>query len=152
MLRSISSICVVAFTAVGAPQALAQRPAASITIADSLLELDREWGRSYVTGDSAFVDRLLAPDWIGWYDDHLVDKKIALGEIRAGSPRLLEDVVEEATVRVFGSSAVIQARERVRVPDEHGAHWETRHITDVFLLRDGRWYVIASHDSVIPNP
>jgi len=72
--------------------------------------------------------------------------------MRAGSHRLLEDIVDQATVRIFGSTAVIQARERGRYADSSGEHWVTHHITDVFIHRDGRWVVIASHDSLIPNP
>jgi ketosteroid isomerase-like protein len=122
-------------------------------VADSLLALDRRWGQAYVTGDSAFVAGFLAEDWIGWFDDGQETKGSALAQLRTGAPRLLEDIVDQATVRVFGTMAIVQARERNRVADSTGArHWETRHITDVFIVRKGRWMVVASHDSRIPNP
>jgi len=126
------------------------RPAAST--ADYLSALDRRWGQAYVHGDSAFIASLLATDYVGWYDDQAANRASALAEVRAGAPLLLEDIVDQAIVRVFGTMAVIQARERAKVPDAKGGHWETRHITDVFIQRSGRWFVIASHDSRIPNP
>jgi len=131
----------------------AQSSPRATALADSLLRLDQKWGQAYVIGDSAFVDAFVADDWIGWFDDHRTDKPSALRELRSGAPRLLADSVDRATVRIFGDMAVVQARERNRVPDSSRAgHWETRHITDVLIRRHGRWQVLASHDSRIPNP
>jgi len=98
------------------------------------------------------VAGFVADDWRGWFDDHADNKASVLTAVRTGAPRLLEDIVDQATVRIFGEMAVIQARERNRVPDATGGHWETRHITDVFVHRAGGWVVIASHDSRIPTP
>jgi len=127
---------------------------AQSAIQDSLLALDRRWGQAFVNGhDSVFVAGLLADDWIGWFDEAPTTRAESMAELRTGAPRLLEDIVDEATVRVFGDAAVIQARERNRVRDPNGGeHWETRHITDVFVHRGGRWVIVASHDSRIPNP
>lgn len=133
----------------------AQAHTTSITrlaLSDSLLALDRRWGQAYVHADSAFVAGFVAADWRGWFDDRSADRASVLAQMRAGAPRLLEDIVDQATVRIFGSAAVIQARERNRVPDAKGGHWETRHITDVLIHRPEGWVVVASHDSRIPNP
>ena len=120
--------------------------------ADSILQLDRAWGQAYVQGDSLLVQNLLAADWIGWFDDQEVDKTSELAGFRTGRNDIQEDIIDNAHVRVLGTTAVVQARERVRVADASGEHWETRHIPDVFLRRHGHWLVIASHDSRIPNP
>jgi uncharacterized protein DUF4440 len=120
-------------------------------VADSILQLDRAWGQAYVHGDSLLVKNLLAPDWRGWYDDAGADKASELAEWRAGSNHTLEDIIDSARVRIFGGTAIVQARERVRVADTAGEHWETRHITDVFVHQHGRWLVEASHDSPVPN-
>jgi len=102
--------------------------------------------------DSAFVAGFVADDWRGWFDDHADNKASVLAAVRSGAPHSLEDIVDQATVRVFGQVAVIQARERNHVPDASGGHWVTRHITDVFVHRPEGWVVVASHDSRIPNP
>ena len=128
------------------------RPGAQVALRDSLLALDRRWGQAYVHGDSAFVAGFVAEDWRGWFDDHADNKASVLAAVRSGAPHLLEDIVDQATVRIFGQMAVIQARERNHVRDASGEHWETRHITDVLVHRAEGWVVIASHDSRIPNP
>ncbi len=136
------------FTSAGAgPRSAEERPG---SIEAELLAMDRAWGQAYVTGDAAVVERVLAPDWIGWLDTAPSTRADELATVRAGA-KLLEDIVDEATVRVFGDSAVIQARERGRVADKTGSHWVAHHITDVFVRRDGRWMIVASHDSLIPN-
>jgi hypothetical protein len=133
------------------PAQAGQAASAPRTVADSLLELDREWGQAYVRSDTAVVRRIVAPDWIGWFETEASTRDAELASLRTGGHRLLEDIVDRATVRVFGGTAVIQARERGRVRDATGEHWVTHHITDVFVRRNGRWMVVASHDSLIPN-
>jgi Domain of unknown function (DUF4440) len=125
---------------------------APVALADSLLELVRLWGQAYVVGDRDFAEAFIADDWVGWLDDHADDKASALAGVRTGPARVSENIVDQATVRIFGTTAVIQARERNHVRDSAGGHWVTRHITDVLVQREGRWVVVASHDSRIPNP
>ena len=125
---------------------------ASARLQDSLLALDRRWGQAYVHADSAFVSGFVADDWHGWFDDHPDNKASVLAAVGSSTPHSREDIVDQATVRIFGQMAVIVARERNRVADAHGDHWVTRHITDVFIHRADGWVVVASHDSRIPNP
>jgi ketosteroid isomerase-like protein len=116
-----------------------------------ILELDRAWGQAYVMGDIDVIGRTLAPDWRGWLDTEGSDKATELAEFKAGKNRSLENIIDNARVRVYGNSAVVEARERVRFRDETGEHWITWHITDVFVKHDDRWQVVASHGSTIPN-
>lgn len=118
----------------------------------TILELDRAWGQAYVTGDVNFVDRILAPDWRSWTDLEGSNKESELADFRAGRSKSLENIIDDARVRVYGSAAVVEARERVRYRDEAGEHWLTWHITDVFILHGTQWQVVTSHQSTIPNP
>ena len=151
MIRALALLALVAGGAGSTAAQTAKTGPGRTSVADTILKLDQAWGQAFVTGDSAFVKTLLAPDWIGWFDDAESTREESLAQFRAGD-RLLEDIVDHARVRVFGTIAVVQARERNRVKDPKGDHWETRHITDVFERRNGRWVVVASHDSRIPNP
>jgi ketosteroid isomerase-like protein len=116
-----------------------------------ILEIDRAWGQAYARGQIEVIDRTLAPDWRGWLDTVGSDKASELAEFRAGKNRSVENIIDDARVRVYGNTAVVEARERVRYRDESGEHWITWHITDVFVKLDGRWQVVASHGSTIPN-
>ena len=125
---------------------------ASQSVEAKVLELDRAWGQAYVKGDIDVIDRTLAPDWRGWLDTEGSDKATELAEFKAGKNRSLENIIDNAHVRVYGNTAVVEARERVRFRDEKGEHWLTWHITDVFVEQGGQWQVVASHGSTIPNP
>jgi len=119
---------------------------------ETILQLDRAWGQAYVTGDIEVVDRLLAPDWRGWLDDKGSDKAAELADFKAGRSKSLENIIDDARVRVYGEAAVVEARERVRYRDGSGEHWLTWHITDVFVRKGVRWQVVASHGSTITTP
>ena len=118
----------------------------------TVLALDREWGQAYVNNDIGFVDRILAPDWRGWTDRASSDKASELKDFRAGRNGSLENIIDNADVRVYGDTAVVEARERVRYRDAGGEHWLTWHITDVFVRKVGQWQVVTSHQSTLPNP
>src|SRR2546423_4917860 len=100
MRRSIAiarSITVLSLCAlVPAPRPLsaqaAARPGARAGLRDSLLALDRRWGRAYVHADSAFVAAFVADDWVGWFDDHADSKASVLAAV-SGAPHTLEDIV-----------------------------------------------------------
>ena len=70
---------------------------------------------------------------------------------KAGKNRSLENIIDNSHVRVYGNTAVVEARERVRFRDDTGEHWLTWHITDVFVQQVGQWQVVTSHGSTIPN-
>jgi ketosteroid isomerase-like protein len=116
------------------------------------LEIDRAWGQAYVKGDIDVIDRTLAPDWRGWLDTAGSDKATEIAEFRAGKNRSLENIIDNARVRVYGNTAVVEGRERIRFRDEIGEHWITWHITDLFVRQSGQWQVVTSHGSTIPNP
>jgi ketosteroid isomerase-like protein len=122
------------------------------SVEEKVLELDRAWGHAYVEGDIDVIDRTLAPDWRGWLDTEGSDKATELAEFKVGKNRSLENIIDNARVRVYGNTAVVEARERVRFRDDTGEHWLTWHITDVFVNLGGQWQVVASHGSTIPNP
>lgn len=117
-----------------------------------VLELDRAWGQAYVRDDVGFVEQLLAPDWEGWLDGERTDRATELAELRAGHRHADWNAIDEPRVRVYGETAVVEARERVRYRDEDGDHAVAWRITDVFVRRHGAWQVEATHESSMPAP
>jgi ketosteroid isomerase-like protein len=120
--------------------------------AAQVLELDRAWGQAYVKGDADFVERLLAPDWVGWLDGERTDRATELTELRAGHRHSDWNSIDEPRIGVYGETAVLEARERVRYHDEDGERTVAWRITDVFVRRHGVWQVVATHESSIPAP
>jgi len=103
----------------------------------TLLRLERAWGQAYVRGQIEVMDHLLAPEWTGWHDTTGTDRAKELAEFRAGKNRSLENIIDNARVLVYGDTAIVEARERIRSRDEKGEHWTTQHIPDVFVKHNG---------------
>jgi Domain of unknown function (DUF4440) len=131
-----------------------QTVAAQRTSADEakILEIERAWGQAYVKGQLDVISQTLAPDWRGWLDESGWDRAAELAQFKAGRNRSLENIIDQARVRIYGDTAVVEARERVRVADESGDHWITWHITDVFVRDAEKWQVVATHESTIHKP
>jgi ketosteroid isomerase-like protein len=139
-------------TSTAPPEPTSPSTPAPQSVEAQVLELDRAWGQAYVKGDIDVIDRTLTPHWRGWTDTAGSNKTTELAEFKAGKNRSLENIIDNARVRVYGNTAVVEARERIRFRDEAGEHWLTWHITDVFIKQGGQWQVVASHGSTIPNP
>ena len=123
------------------------------SVEEKVLELDRAWGQAYVKGDIDVIDRTLLRRTGGAGSTPAARiRPVNWLSSRPGRDRPLENIIDNAHVGVYGNTAVVEARERVRFRDEKGEHWLTWHITDVFVKRGGQWQVVASHGSTIPNP
>ena len=73
---------------------------ATHSVEAKVLELDRAWGQAYVKGDIDVIDRTLAPDWRSRTDTGSSDKATELAEFKAGKNRSLENIIDNAHVRV----------------------------------------------------
>lgn len=103
------------------------------------------WADAFVTGDVGVVDSLLADDFVGMAKNgDLYDKPTMLGWVRAG-PNITSNVTTVSQVRFFGDIAVATGSDSMV-----GAHPELRRIksvwTDIWMLKDGQWRVIAAQD------
>jgi ketosteroid isomerase-like protein len=59
--------------------------------------------------------------------------------------------LDSVTVRVYGDAAVAQASGTLRGLSGGPAVMHIRN-TDVFVWRDGRWQIVATHLSRVPGP
>jgi uncharacterized protein (TIGR02246 family) len=86
---------------------------------------------------------LLADDWtVTHINAQVITKAQALEMCRTGPP--LTSTVDQLSVRVYGDTAIVTGR---TTATSSGATPQTVRLrfTDVFVQRNGRWLVIASH-------
>lgn len=103
------------------------------------------WAEAFTRGDVDLVDSLLADDFVGMAKDGaLYDKPTMLGWVRAG-PNLTSSETTVEQVRFFGDIAIATGSDLMT-----GAAPERTLIksfwTDIWILRQGRWRVIAAQD------
>jgi hypothetical protein len=126
--------------------AAAQKPVLSTQ--QILEQLERDWNQALKENDVAFVESVLAPEFVSTYDDGTRgDKKRELQLVKEFNKQVDKWTVDEFTVKVFGDSAVVWFTQRMIGPVQ-GKPTEivTRYI-DVFVNRDGKWLCVASQST-----
>ena len=115
---------------------------------DIVKKLNADWINCYVTRDTTRLASILADDMI--LNDPtgaVFDKKAMLDGLQ--NLTVLSDHVDEVTVRLFGPTAIVNARTTF-VFKANGAQM-TGHNTymDGYIKRDGQWKCVAAHVSLL---
>jgi uncharacterized protein (TIGR02246 family) len=106
---------------------------------------ERAWGQAFVRGDVATVQRLLADDFVGVSPGgETYGKAQMLDELRT-APHETSDRIDGLSVRLYGDTAIAQARERVVGPPPELKPSQTV-FTDTWIRRAGRWRIVAAED------
>ncbi|MXZ70737.1 MAG: nuclear transport factor 2 family protein [Acidobacteria bacterium] len=118
------------------------------TVEQTLIELERGWNTAFYDRDVAFLDSILAEDFIVTYDDGTRgDKARELELAETFNQRVVSATQEDFIVQVYGDSAVVWFTLRV-VGIRQGQEAEvTLRYTDVWVQRDGRWQCVSSHST-----
>ena len=126
--------------------AAAQEPAD--TVEQTLIELERGWNAAFYDRDVAFLESILADEFIVTYDDGtLGDKARELELAESFNQRVVSATQDDFIVRVYGDTAVVWFTLNV-VGIRQGQEAElTLRYTDVWVQRDGRWLCVSSQST-----
>jgi ketosteroid isomerase-like protein len=118
-----------------------------------LMELEQRLGRAWLEGDRAFIEGLLADDWTvtDASGATLTRQQVLEETFSSGTRRIDTMVVDDVRVRCFGNFAVVTGRTRAAGAYRDQPVSLTLRFTDVFELRAGRWQVVASHATLVPE-
>jgi ketosteroid isomerase-like protein len=120
----------------------------TITIEAIIGQLEQGWAMAIVSKDTIALDRLLAKDFNGTSaKGEPYSREMAIEDIKNGVFVVDSMDFDDITVKVFGDMAIAFTSE-----DEISRHYDVDqsghyHTTDVWVKRDGRWQVVASHSS-----
>jgi ketosteroid isomerase-like protein len=113
-----------------------------------LEQLERDWVEAMQRNDVAFVDSVLAPEFIATYDDgSRGDRAKELQLVKDFNLQVDTWVVEDVTVKVFGQTAVVWFTQRMVGPVQGKPTELVMRYTDVFVNRDGKWLCVASQST-----
>jgi ketosteroid isomerase-like protein len=116
-------------------------------------ESEKQWAESVTNGDASVVERILADDFIGVDPDgNLYEKAKMVADTREAPKEFISNHLTEVKVRFFGdNTAVAQGDEswvrRTGTPLRARFVW-----TDTWILRNGKWQIVASEDLIAPEP
>ena len=134
---------------VGAAIAPAQAPPA----ASAVLDAERSWARSLVTGDVETLSRLYADDLVYVHSGGNVESKTEfLDRVRKGGLKYQKVELVDPRVRVYGQAAVVNGAFDVSVivngqPTTHRVVY-----VHVYAQKDGAWRLVAHQTTRVPAP
>jgi ketosteroid isomerase-like protein len=125
---------------------LAQQKSESVE--QQLIRLEQQWGDALVKPDLAFLDRILAEDYLFTSPlGEVLTKAQMLAGLKTGEDIVSSVMNHEMKVRIYGDAAVVNGHstyiESVQGKDISGEYrW-----TDTWIRKGGRWQCVADHAS-----
>jgi ketosteroid isomerase-like protein len=118
---------------------------------NNVLQAMRDWADGYVMRDPVRLDRARASDWTysGDPSGAVVTKADADRMFRNDSTKYLSFDYEDLNVRIYGDTAVVIGREKLRWQDGGRTDSGSYRITAVFVKQQNLWRCVASHSSPI---
>jgi len=114
-----------------------------IEVEQLVRQLNDEWVKAMMRGDSATLDRIMADDFFFTYPLEGDDKAQFIADVTSGDLKIEHISREHTSVRVFGSTAVLTARDSATWL-YHGRELSGQYkIIQVFAERAGRWQLCA---------
>jgi ketosteroid isomerase-like protein len=152
MLLVVAGILSCALLPFGLDQ-LVQKPAQASKDEQELRRLEDEWLSSYLRGDKATFDRIVADDFTGTDESAKLRNKTQERELIQVPPASIKTSLtnEDVRVRIYGNAAIVTGRIVVKTQLSGQAEigFQSR-FTDTCLKRQEHWQVSARHYSRLP--
>ena len=150
MSMKTKGICV-ALVSVLALAASLEAQQRRVQSAQQILEqLERDWVDAMQMNDVAFVDSVLAPEYIATHDDGTrSDKTRELQMVERFNAQVDEWIVEDFTIKVYGETAVVWFTHRMTGPVQGKPTQIVVRYMDVFVMRDGKWLCVGSQSTKV---
>lgn len=116
---------------------------AAIEVEQIVRQLNDDWVKAIVRGDAETLDRVMADDFLFTYPLEGDDKAQFIADVTSGNLKIQHINREQLSVRVFGNTAVLTARDSATWL-YHGRELSGQYkIISVFIERAGRWQLCA---------
>jgi len=111
--------------------------------------IEEQLASTWKNHDCAGWGALLADDWsVTHIDAQVIGKAQALE--MCGKGPAVTSTVDQLAVRSYGDTAIVTGRTKATVSGPE-PQTVTLRFTDVFVQREGRWIVVASHATRVPD-
>lgn len=125
-------------------------PESRIEIEQLLRQMNDDWVRAMAHRDTETLDRIMAPDFFFTYPMEGDDKSQFIADVTSGDLAIEHITRDHVGVRIFGSTAVLTARDSAKwiyQGREIEGHYKIIH---VYSERDDRWQLVAVQACPIP--
>lgn len=115
-----------------------------------LIKLERGWNEAFYRKDIAFIEKILADEFVATYEDgSRGDKAKELAQVAEFNQQVESAVPDEFKVQVFRDTAVVWFTLRVTGIKQGQRAELTLRYTDVWVRRDGRWLCVSTHSTKV---
>jgi hypothetical protein len=113
-----------------------------------LIELEQQWDAAFQRQDAAFIESVLAEEFIATYGDgSRGDKAKELALVRDFNQQVDSRRLDNFIVKVYRDTAVVWFTQYLVGP-VNGKPTEVQYqYMDVWIVRDGRWQAVASQST-----
>ena len=120
-----------------------QRHHPAIEVEQQVRQLNDDWVKAIMRGDGETLNRIMADDFLFTYPLEGDDKAQFISDVTSGDLKIEHITRETVSVRIFGSTAVLTARDSATWL-YHGRELSGQYkIIKVFAERAGRWQLCA---------
>jgi ketosteroid isomerase-like protein len=116
----------------------------------NLIKLERDWDAAFHRKDVAFIDSVLAEEFVSTYGDgSRGDRAKELKLAAEFNQQIDSSTLDEFVVKVYGDTAVVWFTQHMVGPSKGQRLEVTYRYIDVFVMRDGRWQCVASQSTKV---
>ncbi len=124
----------------------------AIEIEQHLRQLNDDWVKAVMRGDSGTLNRIMADDFFFTYPLEGDDKIQFIDDVTSGDLKIEHLSSEHVNVRVFGSTAVLTARDSATWL-YHGHKLSGQYkVVLIYSKRDGQWQLCAIQACPLAQP
>jgi uncharacterized protein (TIGR02246 family) len=131
-----------------------EKVATTASAEQELIALDKSWGDAGLKGDSAVLESILADDFVGNSPTGVATKAQNIAEAKTNAPNITNAtyVADEYTVRFLDPNTAVMTHRATEKGLNKGKEYNDQHRSmHVWVKRDGRWQVVASQATPIPQ-
>jgi ketosteroid isomerase-like protein len=141
-------IFLTAVAALGLSGAAGAQRGPAPSVQEILIQLERDWDAAFLRKDVAFIETILADDFVATYPDgSRGDKKRELELVASLDQQIDSSTVDDFIVKVNGDTAIVWFT-RVLVGPVQGKRTEiVFRFIDVFVWRGERWQCLATQST-----
>ena len=118
-------------------------PQSTIEIEQQVRQLNDDWVKAMVRGDGPTLDRIMSDDFFFTYPLEGDDKTQFISDVTSGNLKIEHISREQVSVRVFGKTAVLTARDSATWLYNGRELTGQYKIISVFTEREGIWQLCA---------